>query len=155
MKEFPWRVVLAKNLERNQQLIRKIKSILKASGTEGKGAPESFPWKPLQTAESLESLLQDGHDRPLVLYKHSTSCGFSSMMLRRFQQLWDPSRELADFYLLDLLRYRDLSNSISVQFQVRHQSPQVIIIKDNRVVAHASHSGIDELRPEDLIKTPD
>jgi bacillithiol system protein YtxJ len=49
-------------------------------------------------------------------------------------------------YFLDLLNHRDISNAIAERFNIVHQSPQVVIIKDGKVVAHASHEGINELQ---------
>jgi bacillithiol system protein YtxJ len=45
-------------------------------------------------------------------------------------------------YYLDLLNYRDISDEIGAQFQVMHQSPQLLIIKNEIAVAHASHYDI-------------
>ncbi len=47
------------------------------------------------------------------------------------------------FYLLN---HRDVSNAIVERFHVVHQSPQLIIIKDGKAVADASHEGINALQ---------
>jgi bacillithiol system protein YtxJ len=70
------------------------------------------------------------------------------MMLRRFQQNWDQARDQADFFLLDLVRYRDLSEEIARRYEIPHQSPQVLILEGGRVRDHDSHGGIDRLKPE-------
>jgi bacillithiol system protein YtxJ len=49
-------------------------------------------------------------------------------------------------YYLDLLNYRDISNEIGVMFQVMHQSPQLIIVKNGVAVYNASHSDITEIQ---------
>jgi bacillithiol system protein YtxJ len=51
----------------------------------------------------------------------------------------------ADLYYLDLLRYRDVSNEVGYKFQVMHQSPQLLVIRNGVTVAHASHGGINDL----------
>lgn len=48
-----------------------------------------------------------------------------------------------ELYYLDLLEHRSLSNAIEEQFQVQHQSPQILVIKDGVVVFHTSHESID------------
>ena len=53
-----------------------------------------------------------------------------------------------EFYLLDLLSHRDISNTIAQDLQVTHESPQVLVIKDGICVYHASHSAI---RYEEII----
>ncbi|TNF08335.1 MAG: DUF2847 family protein, partial [Bacillota bacterium] len=45
-------------------------------------------------------------------------------------------------YFLDLLNHRDVSNEIANRFQVVHQSPQLILIKNGVAVYNASHSEI-------------
>ena len=50
-----------------------------------------------------------------------------------------------DYYLLDLLRHRDVSNAIAEKFGIRHESPQVLVIRDGEVVAHASHFDITQM----------
>ena len=76
------------------------------------------------------------------------------MMMRRFQQNWDQAREQADFYLLDLITQRELSQEVARNFEVPHQSPQVLIVEGGRVRDHDSHGGIDRLRPDLESKNP-
>ena len=56
--------------------------------------------------------------------------------------LSDSSLENVAFYYLDLLKYRNISNEITSNFNVYHQSPQVLLIKNGKVVAHNSHYDI-------------
>ena len=48
-------------------------------------------------------------------------------------------------YYLDILNYRAISNAIAERFEVQHQSPQLIVIKEGKAIAHASHEGINSL----------
>lgn len=135
-------------------MVKKLKSFFssspKAGATKEAGA---FPWIPLEGPDELERLLEPG-GRTGVIFKHSTRCGLSGMMLRRFQQNWDQARDRADFYLLDLVRHRGLSKQIADRFEVPHQSPQVLIVEGGKVCDHDSHGGIDRLRPEPESKNP-
>jgi len=133
----------------------KLRSLFTGSGSNKNTNENSIPWSALDTQEQLDFLQSGDGEDMVVLFKHSTSCGLSSMMLRRFQQLWGHAAADTSFYILDVIRYRDLSNTISSRYQVMHQTPQVLILKGNRLLAHASHSGINELRPEQFKKTPD
>jgi len=47
-----------------------------------------------------------------------------------------------DFYFLDLIKYRPISNKIAKDFKVYHQSPQILVIKNGECMYHESHSGI-------------
>ena len=66
------------------------------------------------------------------------------MVLNQFIDAYDLTSS-ADLYYLDLLSYRDVSNEIGYRFQVMHQSPQLLVIKNGIVVAHASHGAINNL----------
>ena len=97
-------------------------------------------WIPLQTETQLEELRNRSAERPQVIFKHSTRCSTSALVksrLERGQQPWD-----VDFYYLDLISYRPISNKIAESFQVRHESPQVLIIRNGECIYDESHLGI-------------
>lgn len=58
-----------------------------------------------------------------------------------------------DFYFLDLLKFRSLSNRIAEDFDVPHESPQVLLIKNTVCVYDESHSGIqmDEIAEQMIL----
>ncbi len=105
-------------------------------------------WTPLVHPDQLEKVIQDSQSRPQVIFKHSTSCGISSMVLRRFEKQGGILGKQANFLFLDLHSYREISNEVAQQFQVYHQSPQLLIIKNGITVAHASHYEINGLHLE-------
>ncbi|MFD1095382.1 bacillithiol system redox-active protein YtxJ [Salegentibacter chungangensis] len=102
------------------------------------------PWNDLNSTAQLEELKAESKDKPVAILKHSTRCGISKMVLRQFENSYDLSED-ADIklYFLDLLSYREVSNEIAERFSVRHESPQLIVLKDENVVHHSSHQGID------------
>ena len=63
---------------------------------------------------------------------------------KQFVTAFDVDANL-DLYYLDLLSYREVSNETGYKFQVMHQSPQLLVIKNGVVVAHASHGAINEI----------
>ena len=67
------------------------------------------------------------------------------MALSRFERAEAP--DFIDFYYLDLLNYRSISSTIAEKFQVHHESPQVLLIKNGECIYDESHYGImmDEL----------
>ncbi len=97
-------------------------------------------WKDLSTESKLIEIIEKSKSKPQVIYKHSTSCGTSFLVKERLEENETP--ESADFYLLDLLRYRSISNLVASQFKIHHESPQVLVIKDGVCVYNKSHSGI-------------
>jgi bacillithiol system protein YtxJ len=65
------------------------------------------------------------------------------MVKRAIERDWNLSDSELPVYYLDLLEYRSISDIIAERFSVRHESPQLILIRDGRAVYHASHSEID------------
>ncbi|MES2332885.1 MAG: bacillithiol system redox-active protein YtxJ [Bacteroidota bacterium] len=102
-------------------------------------------WIPLNKEEQLAQIREKSATVPQVIFKHSSRCGTSSMVLDRLERSKAP--ETIDFYFLDLIRHRDISNKISEEFKVFHESPQVLLIKNGECVYDESHMGIrmDEL----------
>ena len=114
----------------------------------GSSKPEDnrqLPWIPLTSELQIEELIEKSKSKTQLIFKHSTRCGISRMVLNQFQSTLPETGLKADLYYLDLLAYRQLSRLIADKFQVHHESPQVIIVKNGAVVAHESHSGITSL----------
>lgn len=100
-------------------------------------------WKNLDQLASLEEIIKQSSEHPILIFKHSTRCSISGMALNRLERNWkNELSENSDAYLLDLIQYREISNAVSSKFGVEHQSPQVLIIKDGKCVYHNSHMGI-------------
>jgi len=99
-------------------------------------------WRALQSMEDLERLIEQSFQRPCLIYKHSTRCGISRMAQYRLEDHWDLPEEALEPYFLDLLRHRALSDEIARRFEVRHESPQVLLIVQGRCICHASHLDI-------------
>lgn len=97
-------------------------------------------WIPINTEDDVQALAAASHQQPQVIYKHSNRCGISSMVLNRLQRE-DPPEEAA-FHFLDLIPNRGVSNYVSRHFNVHHESPQVLIIKNGVCVYNESHNGI-------------
>ncbi len=98
-------------------------------------------WINLTSEEQLLEIKTRSNERLQLIFKHSTRCSISSMAKHRIDKSYKP--EGMDFYFLDLIKYRNLSNKISHEFDVHHQSPQVLIIKNGESIYDESHSGID------------
>lgn len=98
-------------------------------------------WIPLNTIDQLTEIKLHSAIRPQIIFKHSTRCSISSMALSRLER--ESAPENADFYLLDLLQNRAISNEIAEQFQIHHESPQILVIKEAVCVYDESHQGIN------------
>ena len=103
-----------------------------------------LPWKQLTTVDQLNAIEELSKGKTQVIFKHSTRCGISKMVMNQFVSAFDVDASL-DLYYLDLLSFREVSNEVGYKFQVMHQSPQILIIRNGVMVAHASHGGINEI----------
>ena len=97
-------------------------------------------WIPLITSDQLDTISQKSNNTPQVIFKHSTRCSISSMALNRLERESAPDQ--ADFYFLDLIQNRALSNEVAEKFEVHHESPQILLIKNRACVYDESHQGI-------------
>ena len=112
-------------------------------GQKNEAPVAKITWNRLESIEQLDELYERSTERYQAIFKHSTRCGISSGVLRQFERQDD--LEEIDFYLLDLLSHRDLSSEIAQRSGVWHESPQLIVLKDKKVKAHASHYDIMRL----------
>jgi bacillithiol system protein YtxJ len=97
-------------------------------------------WKLLDSLEGLEMLLVESDTKDVVIFKHSTSCSISHMAKMRLEDKWDLNE--TDIYYLDLKRYRNISDAISEKFNVHHESPQILLIRNRACIYDASHFDI-------------
>ncbi|WP_338408312.1 bacillithiol system redox-active protein YtxJ [uncultured Flavobacterium sp.] len=99
-------------------------------------------WIPLTNLDQLDQIVTLSNEIPVVIFKHSTRCSISRFALKQFENEFDLDDKV-DAYFLDLLEYRDISNEIASRFNAYHQSPQVLLIKSEKLVYNVSHSDID------------
>lgn len=111
--------------------------------TENQGSSYSkINWIPLQDLGQLNEIMTISNNKSVVIFKHSTRCSVSRMALKQFENEYDLG-DTVDAYYLDLLEHRAISNEIATRFNVYHQSPQLLLIKDGKSVYDVSHSDID------------
>lgn len=113
------------------------------SSSEEESQSSKVNWIPLTDLGQLTEIIETSEEKPVVIFKHSTRCSISRMALKQFENEFDLTLDQVTIYFLDLLAYRDISNAISLRFNVVHQSPQLLLIKNGESVYHVSHSDID------------
>lgn len=104
-----------------------------------------LPWILLTELGQLQDIESKSATKTQVVFKHSTRCGISRMVIKQFEADYNETENDLDLYYLDLLNYREISNNIANTLQVMHESPQLLVIKNGVVVAHESHGGINSL----------
>lgn len=99
-------------------------------------------WKVIQTQSQIEEIIKRSETVPCLIFKHSTSCSISSVAKNRVEMNWGIPEETAEAYYLDLISYRTISNFIAERFQVKHESPQVLLIQNGVCTYTTSHLDI-------------
>ena len=97
-------------------------------------------WINLRTEDQLDELITKSATRPQIIFKHSIRCSISALAKNRLDK--EKSPDEMDFYYLDLINNRDLSDKVAEVFGVSHESPQVLVIKNGESVYDESHMGI-------------
>jgi bacillithiol system protein YtxJ len=105
-------------------------------------------WKPLKNEADLDEIKLRSEKKPQVIFKHSTRCSISSMIRNRLEK--SVTVDEIDFYFLDLIAYRSLSDKIAAEFLVEHESPQILVIRNGACIYEESHNGI---RMNDIVES--
>ena len=97
-------------------------------------------WINLTQQQQIEKMDLNSFENISLCFKHSTRCSISSMALNRIESEWNNCNAIP--YYLDLLSYINLSNIIAEKYDVVHESPQVLLIKNGNCINHLSHTFI-------------
>lgn len=101
----------------------------------------------LDSMEKLDDLFDRSMARPILIFKHSTTCGVSSAISQRISKLD------SEVNLVIVQKNRDISNAIAEKTGIKHETPQAIILRNGEAVYRASHYSIDpELLADEIDK---
>lgn len=125
-----------------------LKNIFGATETEK--PTSNLNWNKLEDLGQLEEIIELSATKPVLIFKHSTTCSISRMAYKYFNREFNLQNEI-DIYYLDLLNFRAISNEVASRFGVVHQSPQILLIKNGVSVYNKSHENIDATKLKDLI----
>jgi len=95
---------------------------------------------------ALEQLFARSHEQPVILFKHSDTCPISAMAYQRMKQV------ASDVSLVVVQRSRELSRQVEARTGVRHESPQVLVLRRGQSVWAASHFDITAEAVEQAVK---
>ena len=106
-------------------------------------------FKEIRNTEELDALIEKSNEQAIVLFKHSTTCPISAGV---YQEI---SSADADINLIVVQRARDVSSAVAEKTGIRHESPQAFVVKNGKVVYHASHYDVTASDVEKMLKTRD
>lgn len=96
-------------------------------------------WTPLISVDEINTIKEISKRQAILIFKHSTRCGISRVVIKKFESLFNEENKQLKVYYLDLLNFREVSSKLSEVFQVIHQSPQLLVIKNGISVNDESH----------------
>jgi bacillithiol system protein YtxJ len=99
--------------------------------------PETF--HPINTLDDLESAIALSSERPVVIFKHSYTCGLSAMMFESLKDAMSGAEPEADWFVLSVQSSRAVSSEMTTRFKIRHETPQALVLVGQKVVWHGSH----------------
>lgn len=99
-------------------------------------------WLELNSENELSEIEKISFVHPVAVFKHSTRCPVSVFAKKTFEREWKMPQGEFPVYLLDLLSFRSVSNAVAEKFNVIHQSPQLIVLQNGKVIYAESHEAI-------------
>jgi len=93
----------------------------------------------LMTIADLDHALEQSQGRPLLLFKHSLTCPISARGLLELEAYLEEPDTRVDYRLIVVQNARTVSDAAASRLEIKHETPQAILITDGRAVWHASH----------------
>ncbi len=93
----------------------------------------------IQDPGQLEHLLAESHARPVLLFKHSYTCGTSAFALDELRAFIAEAPRDVHYAMVAVQTHRALSSSVAATLGIRHETPQVLLLRNGQVAWHASH----------------
>lgn len=106
-----------------------------------------------QRIEDLDRLLAQTSERPLLLFKHSVTCGTSAEALDELIDHLNEDKLDARYAIVTVQSHRELSNAVSARLGVRHETPQALLIRNGRVIWSASHFRVTAAAVQSAIRS--
>jgi bacillithiol system protein YtxJ len=108
----------------------------------------------LRGIDELERTLTDSHERPVLLFKHSFTCGISAEALDELRSHIEENASTAVGYaMVTVQTHREVCNSITERLGVRHETPQAILVRKGRAVWSASHFRVNAAEIQKALAT--
>ncbi len=96
------------------------------------------PFLPLDTVAGFDAALTRSTHEPILIFKHSPTCGISAMAHADLAE-WIARRVPLPVYVVLVRQQREVSAAIAAHFALRHESPQVLLVEGGQVRWHGSH----------------
>jgi bacillithiol system protein YtxJ len=99
--------------------------------------------KKLNEIQDIDKIIELSHAKLQLIFKHSTICPVSRMSYEKMLAEYPLTDEQADLYYLGVIEQRPLSNYVAEVLNIRHESPQLLVVRNGECIFNESHLMID------------
>ena len=93
----------------------------------------------LDSVDALERVIVVSEERLVLLFKHSVTCDISAQAHDALVTYFSDGKHTAQPAIVTVQTHPDVSDAVATRLNVRHETPQVILIQEGRMVWEASH----------------
>jgi bacillithiol system protein YtxJ len=111
-----------------------------------------FPCHHLETLAALDEVVAQSHEAPVLIFKHSLTCGASAQANDEVRAFLGGADNVPHCGIIIVQHARPVSNAVVERFGIRHESPQALLLRDGRVVWHASHWRVNAKTLHDAVE---
>lgn len=115
------------------------------------GSESDDIWEVMTKLSRIETIKQRSKQRPQLIYKHSHRCGTCMFTKGNLEQAAEGLLDNVDMHFINVVKNREVSNRVASEFEIRHESPQAILIDNGKVIWHASHGSIDLAEMREMV----
>lgn len=105
---------------------------------EGPHVPE------IMTEADWKKVLEKSKEEPVFVFKHSTECPVSAGAAHRTNTFIskETTQDTPNFYFVKVIERKPVSKTIEANMKVKHESPQLLLLKDGKALWNTSHENI-------------
>lgn len=100
-------------------------------------------WHAIKQRDEVESVIEASYQKPQLVYKHSHRCGTCLFAKSKLENEAEALEEHADLNFVNVISQREVSNALAEHTGIRHESPQVLLLDEGKVLWHGSHSKVN------------
>jgi monothiol bacilliredoxin len=108
---------------------------------------------PLSDVHELEAAIAESRERPVLVFKHSRTCGVSAEALDELRDHVDRAQPGVSYKLITVQSHRGVSDEATARFGIRHETPQAILLRNGRPVWNASHFRITAKHLDTVVRS--
>ncbi|MBO1004648.1 bacillithiol system redox-active protein YtxJ [Pseudogracilibacillus auburnensis] len=98
--------------------------------------------KELVEIDDLTEVWEASREKPVLLFKQSTTCPISADAFDQFNTFLQEDGGKIDAFFVKVRESRPVSDQIAEDLGIRHQSPQLFVVKNKEAAWNASHTKI-------------